>query len=189
VLFCSARTSSSARTSVGSPAARKPARVGWRMPRTRRHQWRRACSEGPVTHPWGRNCFRAFPNAVAPPHPRSLPGRGGVRYPMSGVKILFDGRACSTLARETTASSGAGGPPRWGCLHQLRRAAPNVEFLAVNDRAVPAKYMKMITPAALLRCLIRGGPTRCTSTLDNRRGRRAASVQRMIEIGQPGGGE
>ena len=37
-------------------------------------------------------------------------------------------------------------------LHQLRRAAPGVDFQAVNDRA-SCKYMKMITPAALLRCL------------------------------------
>ncbi len=42
-----------------------------------------------------------------------------------------------------------------GMLHQLRRAAPDVDFLAVNDRA-SCKYMKMITPAALLRCLVEG---------------------------------
>ena len=40
-------------------------------------------------------------------------------------------------------------------LHQLRRAAPEVDFRAVNDRA-SCKYMKMITPAALLRCLVEG---------------------------------
>ena len=40
-------------------------------------------------------------------------------------------------------------------LHQLRRAAPEVDFRAVNDRA-SCKYMKMITPAALLRCLTEG---------------------------------
>lgn len=40
-----------------------------------------------------------------------------------------------------------------GMLHQLRRAAPEVDFRAVNDRA-SCKYMKMITPAALLRCLV-----------------------------------
>ena len=39
-------------------------------------------------------------------------------------------------------------------LHQLRRAA-QVDFRAVNDRAT-CKYMKMITPAALLRCLVEG---------------------------------
>ena len=47
--------------------------------------------------------------------------------------------------------------------------------------------MKMITPAALLRCLVEGAdevhvdPDVATAA--------RASVQRMIEIGQPGGGE
>ena len=42
-----------------------------------------------------------------------------------------------------------------GMLHQLRSAAPDVDFRAVNDRA-SCRYMKMITPAALLRCLVEG---------------------------------
>ena len=42
-----------------------------------------------------------------------------------------------------------------GMLHQLRTAAPEVDFQAVNDRA-SCRYMKMITPAALLRCLVEG---------------------------------
>ena len=37
-------------------------------------------------------------------------------------------------------------------LHQLRRAAPEIDFRAVNDRA-SCRYMKMITPEALLRSL------------------------------------
>ena len=72
-------------------------------------------------------------------------------------------------------------------LHQLRRAAPEVDFRAVNDRA-SCKYMKMITPAALLRCLIEGADEVARRSRDRRSGR-GASVQRMIEIGQPGGGE
>jgi quinolinate synthase len=68
----------------------------------------------------------------------------------------------------------------------LRRAAPEVDFRAVNDRA-SCRYMKMITPAALLRCLVEG---RDEVDVDPETARRArASVQRMIEIGQPGGGE
>jgi quinolinate synthase len=71
-------------------------------------------------------------------------------------------------------------------LHQLRRAAPEVDFRAVNDRA-SCKYMKMITPAALLRCLIEGADE---VDVDPDIGRTCpASVQRMIEIGTPGGGE
>ena len=49
-----------------------------------------------------------------------------------------------------------------GMLHQLRRAAPGIDFQAVNDRA-SCRYMKMITPAALLRCLVEE-PTRSMST-------------------------
>jgi quinolinate synthase len=71
-------------------------------------------------------------------------------------------------------------------LHQLRRAAPEVDFRAVNDRA-SCKYMKMITPAALLRCLIERSDVVDVDPEIARRAR--ASVQRMIEIGQPGGGE
>ena len=42
-----------------------------------------------------------------------------------------------------------------GMLHQLRQAAPDVDFQPINDRA-SCVYMKMITPAALLRCLAEG---------------------------------
>lgn len=47
--------------------------------------------------------------------------------------------------------------------------------------------MKMITPAALLRCLIDGADEVHVDPETARLGR--ASVQRMIAIGQPGGGE
>ena len=73
-----------------------------------------------------------------------------------------------------------------GMLHQLRKAAPDIDFQAVNDRAA-YKYMKMITPAALLRCLtdnvdeVHVDPE--TAALARN------SVQRMIAIGNPGGGE
>ena len=73
-----------------------------------------------------------------------------------------------------------------GMLHQLRRAAPEVDFRAVNDRA-SCTYMKMITPEKLLRALREG---RDEVHVDPATARRAsAAVQRMIEIGQPGGGE
>src|SRR5487761_45740 len=42
-----------------------------------------------------------------------------------------------------------------GMLHQLRRANPAVRWEPVNDRAV-CRFMKMTTPAALLRCLREG---------------------------------
>jgi quinolinate synthase len=73
-----------------------------------------------------------------------------------------------------------------GMLHQLRKAAPGIDFQAVNDRA-SCPYMKMITPAALLRCL-REGKDEVTLDRDAADAARR-SVQRMIEIGNPGSGE
>ncbi|MFC9788985.1 quinolinate synthase NadA [Rhodococcus sp. NPDC127528] len=73
-----------------------------------------------------------------------------------------------------------------GMLHQLRKAAPEIDFQAVNDRA-SCPYMKMITPAALLRCLVEGKDEVHVDEAVAERARK--SVQRMIEIGNPGGGE
>ena len=73
-----------------------------------------------------------------------------------------------------------------GMLHQLRKAAPDVEFEAINDRA-SCVYMKMITPAALLRSLAEGADE-VTVPADVAEKARA-SVERMIAIGNPGGGE
>ncbi|TQF73668.1 quinolinate synthase NadA [Rhodococcus spelaei] len=73
-----------------------------------------------------------------------------------------------------------------GMLHQLRKAAPEIDFQAVNDRA-SCPYMKMITPAALLRCLVEGKDEVHVDDAVADRARK--SVQRMIEIGNPGGGE
>ncbi|MBB3115083.1 quinolinate synthase NadA [Corynebacterium bovis] len=73
-----------------------------------------------------------------------------------------------------------------GMLHQLRGAAPDVEFAAVNERA-SCPYMKMITPAALLRCLREG-----RDEVDVDPGTAAAArraVERMIAVGTPGAGE
>lgn len=73
-----------------------------------------------------------------------------------------------------------------GMLHKLRQAAPGVDFRAVNDRAA-CTYMKMITPAALLRCLALGEDE---VTVDEETAAAARrSVERMIAIGNPGSGE
>ena len=56
----------------------------------------------------------------------------------------------------------------------------------MNDRA-SCRYMKMITPAALLRC-VRDGLDEVHVDLETAK-RAQGAVQRMIEIGQPGGGE
>jgi len=73
-----------------------------------------------------------------------------------------------------------------GMLHQLRkRNTSGTRFLPVSDTAV-CHYMKMITPEKLLRCLQTG---RDEVTVDPGIAERArASVQRMIEIGNPSRG-
>ncbi|WP_156757374.1 quinolinate synthase NadA [Actinokineospora pegani] len=111
-----------------------------------------------------------------------LAGEGIV--PSAQVKILSTGDMV-TQARATKATLVLVAT-EVGMLHQLRKAAPDVEFKAVNDRA-SCTYMKMITPAALLRCL-REGLDEVHVDPDTAERARGA-VQRMIEIGQPGGGE
>ena len=73
-----------------------------------------------------------------------------------------------------------------GMIHQLRKAAPGVDFRAVNERA-SCKYMKMITPAKLLTSL---QEMRDEVVVDPDIAARArGAVERMIAIGQSGGGE
>jgi quinolinate synthase len=133
---------------------------------------------------------RAHPDAELFVHPECgcatsalyLVGEG--TFPEERVKILSTGgmldAARSTCARQVLVATEV------GMLHQLRNAAPDVDFRAVNDRA-SCKYMKMITPAALLRCLVEGADEVYVDAQTSRLARQ--SVQRMIAIGQPGGGE
>lgn len=106
---------------------------------------------------------RAHPDAELYVHPECgcatsalyLAGEGA--FPADRVKILSTGgmldAATATRARQVLVATEV------GMLYQLRRAAPQVDFRAVNDRA-SCKYMKMITPAALLRCLVEGRRSR-----------------------------
>ncbi len=111
-----------------------------------------------------------------------LAGAGAV--PAERVRILSTGgmlaAARATGAHEVLVAT------EIGMLHQLRRAAPGVDFQAVNDRA-SCRYMKMITPAALLRSL-RDGVDEVTVPADIA-ARAGSAVQRMIAIGRPGGDE
>ncbi|MFG1644480.1 quinolinate synthase NadA [Amycolatopsis sp. NPDC049252] len=111
-----------------------------------------------------------------------LAGEGAVAP--ERVKILSTGDMVHE-ARDTKAKSVLVAT-EIGMIHQLRKAAPGIDFRAVNDRA-SCRYMKMITPAALLRCL-RDGLDEVHVDLETA-SKACASVQRMIEIGQPGGGE
>src|SRR6516164_4697305 len=102
---------------------------------------------------------RANPDAELFVHPECgcatsalyLAGEGA--FPADRVRILSTGgmleAANRTQARKVLVATEV------GMLYQLRRAAPQVDFRAVNERA-SCKYMKMITPAALLRCLVEG---------------------------------
>ena len=73
-----------------------------------------------------------------------------------------------------------------GMLHQLRQANPSTTFLAMNDQA-SCRYMKMTTPELLLATLRGGGDEVHVEADVATRARRA--VQRMLAVGQPGGGE
>ncbi|MEV6907144.1 quinolinate synthase NadA [Amycolatopsis sp. NPDC051071] len=111
-----------------------------------------------------------------------LAGEGAVAP--ERVKILSTGDMVHA-ARDTKAKSVLVAT-EIGMIHQLRKAAPEIDFRAVNDRA-SCRYMKMITPAALLRSLREGADEVHVDVETAARAR--ASVRRMIEIGQPGGGE
>ena len=125
-----------------------------------------------------------------------LAGTGAV--PAERVKILstggmLDAARASRAAVTGPATTAAHRPDKTvlvatevGMLHQLRRAAPEIDFRAVNDRA-SCRYMKMITPEALLRCLRDGTDEVHVDPALAARGR--AAVERMIAIGRPGGGE
>jgi quinolinate synthase len=71
-----------------------------------------------------------------------------------------------------------------GILHQLRKASPGKEFVAV-DRKAECKYMKMITPENLLTAL-RDGVFEIDVPADIAAPARR-SVERMIEIGPTAG--
>lgn len=73
-----------------------------------------------------------------------------------------------------------------GMLHQLKSVAPEIDFAPINERA-SCPYMKMITPAALLRCLALG--TDEVTVPEEVAARARNAVERMIAIGNPGLGE
>jgi quinolinate synthase len=73
-----------------------------------------------------------------------------------------------------------------GMLHQLRRLNTNVDFLPMNPQA-SCRFMKMITPELLLRCL-REGRDEVDVPADIAVAARR-SVERMVAIGNPGSAE
>ena len=110
-----------------------------------------------------------------------LAGAGAV--PADRVKILSTGDMVTAAKRSSARTVLVA--TEIGMLHQLRRAAPGVDFRAVNERA-SCKYMKMITPEKLLSSL---QLLRDEVVVDPDIARRArGAVQRMIAIGTSGGG-
>jgi quinolinate synthase len=111
-----------------------------------------------------------------------LAGEGIV--PSNRVRILSTGGMLDA-AKQTKAQSVLVAT-EVGMLHQLRKASPEVDFRAVNERA-SCKYMKMITPERLLLALREG---RDEVRVDPHIAARArGAVERMVEIGKPGSAE
>ena len=111
-----------------------------------------------------------------------LAGEGAVEE--DKVKILSTGGMVD--AARASGSSEVLVATEIGMIHQLRKAAPEIDFLAVNENA-SCPYMKMITPAALLRCLTDGADAVHVDPVTAEAAR--GSVERMIAIGNPGSGE
>jgi quinolinate synthase len=104
--------------------------------------------------------------------------------PADRVKVLSTGGMLEA-ARVTTARTVLVAT-EIGMLHQLRAAAPGVEFLPVNERA-SCQYMKLSTPEALLECLITGKVE--IEVEPDVADRARAALEAMVSIGSPGGGE
>ena len=73
-----------------------------------------------------------------------------------------------------------------GMLHQLRRANPTADFEPVNPGAI-CPFMKLTTREKLLSCIQEGHDEVTVDPRIAAKARRA--VERMIAIGNPGGGE
>ena len=73
-----------------------------------------------------------------------------------------------------------------GMLHQLRKANPTTEFMPVNPKAA-CPYMQMITAEKLLACL--KNQTDEIFVDEEIAAAARGAVERMVAIGNPGGGE
>ncbi|GAA1300959.1 quinolinate synthase NadA [Pseudonocardia xinjiangensis] len=159
--------------------------------RTNMHVWAGECHvHAGISGPALTAQVEAHPDAELFVHPECgcatsalyLAGAGAV--PEDRVKILSTGGMLDAARASTAASVLVA--TEVGMLHQLRKAAPEIDFRAVNERA-SCRYMKMITPEKLLRSLREGTDEVHVDPDLAARGR--AAVQRMIAIGQPGGAE
>ncbi|MBO0770713.1 MAG: quinolinate synthase NadA [Actinobacteria bacterium] len=104
--------------------------------------------------------------------------------PAGRTRVLSTGGMLA--AARTTRASSVLVATETGMLHQLRQANPAVRWEPVNPGAV-CRFMKMITPAALLRCLREGADEVRVEPGVAARARRAVTA--MIGAGEPGAGE
>ncbi|MCI1747939.1 MAG: quinolinate synthase NadA [Acidipropionibacterium sp.] len=133
---------------------------------------------------------RANPDAELFVHPECgcttsalwLAGRG--ELPAERTHVLSTG-GMLTAARATT-SQKVLVATEVGMLHQLRHANPGADFQPVNPGAI-CPFMKMTTREKLLSCLRQGHDEVTVDPAIAEKARRA--VERMIAIGNPGGGE
>ena len=105
---------------------------------------------------------------------------GAGDLPPDRTRVLSTGGMLAA-ARETSATAVLVATET-GMLHQLRQANPAVRWEPVNPSAV-CRYMKMNTPAALLRCLRDGVTEVQVDPGVAERARRAVAA--MIEVGAP----
>jgi quinolinate synthase len=100
--------------------------------------------------------------------------------PTGRTKVLSTGGMLE--AARTTTAPAVLVATETGMLHQLRRANPAVRWEPVNPGAV-CRYMKMTTPAALLRCLREGVEE--VHVAPDVAGRARHAVEAMIAVGSP----
>jgi quinolinate synthase len=103
--------------------------------------------------------------------------------PQERIKILSTGEMVTAAAGSSSRSVLVA--TEIGMIHQLKRAAPSIDFLAVNEKA-SCRYMKMITPDKLMRSLVENRDEVQVDVATAARARGA--VERMIAIGSSGGG-
>ncbi len=137
-----------------------------------------------------RDQVAAHPEAELLVHPECgcassvlwLAGEGTL--PAGRTRILSTGGMVEAAATMTTSTALVA--TEVGMLHQLRRVNSTTTFLPMNAQA-SCRYMKMTTPALLLRALREG---RDEVTVDPDVAARARlAVERMIAVGRPGAGE
>jgi len=137
-----------------------------------------------------RNQVTAYPDAELLIHPECgcatsalwLTGTGDL--PAERTHILSTGGMAdiaSSLTSPTTLVA-----TEIGMLHQLQRLNDRTTFLPMNPQA-SCRFMKMITPELLLRALREGRDEVEVAPDIAAKARR--TVERMIAIGNPGGGE